>query len=192
MKSASRFAVVLVTAPDLKTARALARAALRARLAACANLVPKMESHYWWQGRMESAAEVLVLFKTVKARLSALEKLILAQHHLGARFDFPLPPIVRFNFRNEVRASGETGAQRGAGQRAGGFQIGRGDKDHGEARRGFHGVKGCTGSAVAGPRFVSQPASQVSPSKITSAVTSSQRQSFCRLSSSAAWRCCFC
>ena len=80
MKSASRFAVVLVTAPDLKAARALTRAALRARLAACANLVPKIESHYWWQGRMESAAEVLVIFKTVKARLPALEKLILAHH----------------------------------------------------------------------------------------------------------------
>ena len=47
MKSAGRFAVVLVTAPDLKTGRKLARAALAARLVACANLVPSVESHYW-------------------------------------------------------------------------------------------------------------------------------------------------
>jgi len=72
--------VVLVTAPDLKTARRLARGALRTRLVACANLVPRIESHYWWQGRVESGAEVLVLLKTTKARLTALEKFILANH----------------------------------------------------------------------------------------------------------------
>jgi len=71
---------VLVTAPDLKTARALAKAALAARLAACVNLVPKIESHYWWQGKIESGAEVLLVFKTRKTKLAALEKLILAQH----------------------------------------------------------------------------------------------------------------
>jgi periplasmic divalent cation tolerance protein len=80
MKSAAKSALVLVTAPDLKTARALARAALKARLIACANLVPKIESHYWWQGKIESAAEVLLVLKTQKSRLAALEKLILARH----------------------------------------------------------------------------------------------------------------
>ena len=80
MKSAAKFAIVLVTAPDLKTARALAKAALEARLIACANLVPKVESHYRWQGKIESSAEVLLILKTAKARLAALEKLILAEH----------------------------------------------------------------------------------------------------------------
>lgn len=80
MKSAARYAVVLVTAPDLKTARALARAALEARLIACANLVPRVESHYWWQGRIEQGAEVLLVLKTTRARLAALEKLVLARH----------------------------------------------------------------------------------------------------------------
>jgi periplasmic divalent cation tolerance protein len=80
MKSARQFAVVLVTAPDLKTARALARAALSARLVACANLLPKIESHYRWQGKIASGAEVLLVLKTTKARLAALENLILAGH----------------------------------------------------------------------------------------------------------------
>ncbi len=75
-----RFAVVLVTAPDLKTARKLAGAALKGRLAACVNLVPRVESHYWWQGRVEHGAEVLLLLKTTVARLAALEKLIVSQH----------------------------------------------------------------------------------------------------------------
>ena len=80
MKSASQFAIVLVTAPDLKTARKLAQAALQARLVACANLIPKMESHYWWQGKIESSAEVVLVFKTARKKLGALEKLILERH----------------------------------------------------------------------------------------------------------------
>ena len=80
MKSAKNFSIVLVTAPNLKTARALARAALLARLIACANLIPKMESHFWWHDKIESGTEVLLVLKTTKARLAALEKLILARH----------------------------------------------------------------------------------------------------------------
>ena len=78
MKLAAKFSIVLVTAPDLKTARTLAKAALKSKLIACANLVPKIESHYWWQGKIESDAEVLLVLKTTKSKLAALEKLVLA------------------------------------------------------------------------------------------------------------------
>jgi periplasmic divalent cation tolerance protein len=80
MKPATKFAIVLVTAPNLKTARMLAKAALKARLIACANLIPKIESHYWWREKIESGTEVLLVLKTQKSRLAALEKLILAKH----------------------------------------------------------------------------------------------------------------
>lgn len=80
MKNQKVFKIVLVTAPDLKTARRLAHAALSARVIACANLVPKLESHYRWQGRLERSAEVLLVMKTTQARLAALEKLMLSQH----------------------------------------------------------------------------------------------------------------
>ncbi len=80
MKSAAQFQIVLVTAPSRKTARRLAKSALQARLAACANLLSGLESHYWWQGRLESSAEVLIIFKTVKKHLRKLEKLILDNH----------------------------------------------------------------------------------------------------------------
>ena|SRR2546425_4356545 len=80
MKSERRFALVLVTAPSLKVARRLARLALEARLIACANLIPKIESHYWWQQKIETAHEVLMVLKTSYRRLSALEKLIVRNH----------------------------------------------------------------------------------------------------------------
>ncbi len=80
MKPAAKYAIVLVSAPDIETGRLLAKAALQARLVACANIIPKIESHYWWQGKIESSAEILIIFKTRKLRLAALEKLILAKH----------------------------------------------------------------------------------------------------------------
>jgi periplasmic divalent cation tolerance protein len=80
MKSAAKFSIVLVTAPNLKIARALARAALQARLIACANLIPKIESHYVWQEKIVSDTEVLLVFKTQKSKLAALEKLVLDRH----------------------------------------------------------------------------------------------------------------
>ena len=98
MKAARKFSLVLVTAPDLKTARKLAKAALTARLIACANLVPKIESHYWWQGKIESGTEVLMILKATRARLDALEKLILAQHPYDTP-EFIVLPLSQGNIR---------------------------------------------------------------------------------------------
>lgn len=80
MTKTRRHVVVLVTAPHARCARALARSVLGARLAACANLVPGVESHYWWEGRLARSREVLLLFKTTPARLPALEQAILSAH----------------------------------------------------------------------------------------------------------------
>jgi periplasmic divalent cation tolerance protein len=74
------FFVVLVTAPTLTVARRLARKALEARLVACANLLPRLESHYWWKDQIESSRELLLLFKTTRAHLASLEKLIAREH----------------------------------------------------------------------------------------------------------------
>ena len=71
---------MLVTAPDLKTARRLADTALKAKLIACANLVPGVESRYWWRGKREQGREVLMILKATRPTLPALEKLILELH----------------------------------------------------------------------------------------------------------------
>jgi periplasmic divalent cation tolerance protein len=92
------YSVVLVTAPDLKTARKLGKAALTKRLIACANLIPKLESHYWWQGKIETGTEVLMLLKTANSKLGALEKLILAAHPYDTP-EFLVLPINRGNKR---------------------------------------------------------------------------------------------
>src|SRR6185369_10419686 len=97
-KPASTAVLVLVTAPNPHISRALAKAALKTRLVACANLIPKIESHYWWQGKLESSAEALIIFKTTKAKLKALEKLIVAKHPYDTP-EFLVLPIVAGNKR---------------------------------------------------------------------------------------------
>ena len=80
VKSAAKFCIVLVTAPDLKTARRIVHGALEQKLVACANLIPKVESHYWWQGKIESSAEVLCVFKTARTKIGTFEKFVLVNH----------------------------------------------------------------------------------------------------------------
>jgi periplasmic divalent cation tolerance protein len=78
--SSETFAVALVTAPDLETARKLSQAALQEKCAACVNLIPGIESHYWWQNQLESATEILLICKTTQAKIPALESCIVKHH----------------------------------------------------------------------------------------------------------------
>lgn len=92
MKTKREYFIVLVTAPSLRTARRLASNLVDERLAACVNLVPGVESHYWWQGSLEQGKEVLLLIKTVRARLKALERFV-ASHHPYDTPEFLVLPI---------------------------------------------------------------------------------------------------
>src|SRR5690349_24369062 len=98
MKRAQKFVIVLVTTPDKSTARKLARAALEAKLIACANIVPQIESHYWWQGKVERGKELLLLLKTESTRVKSLEKLIVSLHPYDTP-EFVVLSITRGNTR---------------------------------------------------------------------------------------------
>jgi len=72
--------IVFVTAPDLAVARKLASGILENRLAACVNLVPSLESHYRWEGKLCQETEVLMVLKTTGDQLVALEAWVLSEH----------------------------------------------------------------------------------------------------------------
>lgn len=65
---------------SLAEAEALARAAVDARLAACANILPQMVSLYRWDGVMERVEEVVLILKTREAHYEALARLIAQKH----------------------------------------------------------------------------------------------------------------
>lgn len=65
--------IVLTTAANPEEARVLGRTFVDEQLAACATLIPAVESIYRWKGAIESSAETMVLLKTDVDRLAALE-----------------------------------------------------------------------------------------------------------------------
>jgi periplasmic divalent cation tolerance protein len=72
--------LVLCTFPDAGTARQIGTALVEKQLAACVNLIPAVESIYRWQGRVETSAEVLAIFKTSAAVFPELERELAALH----------------------------------------------------------------------------------------------------------------
>ena len=70
----------LTTCPDLDTAQRIADALVEERLAACVNVLPGVQSTYRWEGQVQRAGEVLLLVKTVRVRLPALQERIVALH----------------------------------------------------------------------------------------------------------------
>ncbi|HTA16550.1 MAG TPA: divalent-cation tolerance protein CutA [bacterium] len=74
------FCVVLITAPAGEKAAGLARLLVEQKLAACVNRVPGVESVYWWHGKIETAAEELLIAKTDKLKVKALVKAVKAAH----------------------------------------------------------------------------------------------------------------
>ena len=65
--------VVLTTAGSAEEADRIARGLVEKRLAACVNIVPGMRSIYRWKGAIEEGEELLLLIKTRRQLVDALE-----------------------------------------------------------------------------------------------------------------------
>jgi len=72
--------LVLTNCPDEETANSIALAVIEAQLAACVNILPRIQSIYRWQGVVESATEIPLFIKSTAANYPALEKLIAWLH----------------------------------------------------------------------------------------------------------------
>ena len=72
--------VVFITVDSHETARKITEKLLTERKAACVNIIPKIESHYWWQGKIESADELLLIVKTRAELLDELITLVKQNH----------------------------------------------------------------------------------------------------------------
>lgn len=82
--------MIMVTCPSLEEARLLTDSLLERKLAACANIKEGIESHYWWKGRLESAEETLVIFKTRKELLESFTEAVKSLH------SYSVPEVVAF------------------------------------------------------------------------------------------------
>jgi periplasmic divalent cation tolerance protein len=80
--------VVLTTSGSEGEGRAIARALVERKLAACVNLLPGVRSIYVWKGEVCDDAEVLLVSKTTRARFPALAEAIRELH------SYDVPEIV--------------------------------------------------------------------------------------------------
>jgi periplasmic divalent cation tolerance protein len=80
--------LVLTNCPDEESANAIALALVEERLAACVNILPRVQSVYRWQGAVESATEIPLFIKSTAANYPALEAAIRSSH------PYQLPEII--------------------------------------------------------------------------------------------------
>ncbi len=80
--------LVYVTASNQEEAKDLAKKAVEARLAACANVYPQITSFYWWEGKLNQDQEASVIFKTWADKV---EKLI---EHLKEWHSYSCPCVL--------------------------------------------------------------------------------------------------
>lgn len=84
----NNFVVIFITCASLKEARRLATELVKNKLAACVNIVDRIESVFWWQGKVDKAKEILLIVKSRKAKLPLLIKKIKHVH------SYEIPEII--------------------------------------------------------------------------------------------------
>ena len=92
------FVIIFVTCSSRREAGLIADSLLRKRLVACANIIDKVESKFWWNGKIDKASETLVVFKTRSDNFKAAEKEVKRLH------SYEVPEIIAMPI---VSGSGE-------------------------------------------------------------------------------------
>ena len=72
--------VVLITAVNKKQARAISCALVQRKLVACVNVIDSVSSLFWWKGKVDKAVEVLIIAKSIKAKLPRIVALVKSMH----------------------------------------------------------------------------------------------------------------
>jgi len=82
------YIAVLITVKEAEEARKIAKSLVKRRLAACINILPEIESHFWWQDKLESEKEILLIIKTKESLLPELTKSVKKIH------SYSIPEII--------------------------------------------------------------------------------------------------
>jgi periplasmic divalent cation tolerance protein len=82
------YVVVFITVKDSEEAQKIAKSLLKRRQAACVNIVPEVNSHFWWKDKLESTQESLLIVKTKESLLPELMKSVKKIH------SYSIPEII--------------------------------------------------------------------------------------------------
>ncbi|MBI5201841.1 MAG: divalent-cation tolerance protein CutA [Elusimicrobia bacterium] len=107
------YSVVLVTVPDAKTADRISQELVERKLAACVNRVSGLQSRYRWEGKIETAQELLLIAKTRTALIPEFSLAVKSLHPHSVPEIIALPigdgyaPYLNWIGANTQFASGE-------------------------------------------------------------------------------------
>ncbi len=87
------YIVILITAASAEEAQRISSLLLEHRKAACVNIIPKVASRFWWQGKLDSAEESLLVVKTRASLLPEIIELVKGVHSYSVPEIIALPII---------------------------------------------------------------------------------------------------
>ncbi|OGR82094.1 MAG: hypothetical protein A2636_03190 [Elusimicrobia bacterium RIFCSPHIGHO2_01_FULL_64_10] len=90
---ATEACVVFLTAANREEAEKISRTLVTERLAACVNQAGEVRSRYWWDGKIETGAEILVIAKTTRRAFPRLQKRVRELHSYSVPEVIALPVI---------------------------------------------------------------------------------------------------
>ena len=82
---------IYITTGDQAEARKIGEALVRERLVACANILPSIQSYYWWEGEVQSSAEAVLIAKTRQALVEPLIEKVKSLHSYSCPCVVALP-----------------------------------------------------------------------------------------------------
>ncbi|HET9801449.1 MAG TPA: divalent-cation tolerance protein CutA [Chthoniobacterales bacterium] len=77
---AEKILLALSTFPDRETAQRISNQLVEGKFAACANILPAIESVYRWKDKLETGSETLAFFKVSEDRQSAFQEKLRSLH----------------------------------------------------------------------------------------------------------------
>ena len=92
MKKADKV-VVLITTSNEEEAHKIAELLVNRRKAACVNIVPRVDSLFWWKDKLDSARESLLLVKTKASLFPEIVELVKRTHSYEVPEIIALPII---------------------------------------------------------------------------------------------------
>ncbi len=82
------YTVLLITTANTEEAQRISSMLLNQKKAACVNIVPKVSSLFWWQDKLDSAQESLLIVKTKTSLLNEIVTLVREIH------SYDIPEII--------------------------------------------------------------------------------------------------
>ena len=87
------YIVIFTTCANKKEARRIAEGLIERKFAACVNIMDRLESFFWWQGKVDKAEEALLIIKSKKKNFAKIAKLIKSMHSYDVPEIIALPII---------------------------------------------------------------------------------------------------